>query len=67
MPARGRQRVRYTIAPHQRGRYVLGPLTADLSDPFALTKLRVEFDERDELVVAPRSSCWAAGRTRRSA
>ncbi|HEU5225192.1 MAG TPA: DUF58 domain-containing protein, partial [Actinomycetota bacterium] len=43
LPPRGRQRVRYSIAPHQRGRYVLGPLTADLSDPFALTKLRVEF------------------------
>jgi uncharacterized protein (DUF58 family) len=61
MPARGRQRVRYTIAPHQRGRYVLGPLTADLSDPFALTKLRVEFDERDELVVAPEVELLGSG------
>src|SRR6266508_1957473 len=61
MPARGRQRVRYSIAPHQRGRYVLGPLTADLSDPFALTKLRVEFDERDELVVAPEVELLGSG------
>ena len=58
---RGRQRVRYSIAPHQRGRYVLGPLTADLSDPFALTKLRVEFDERDELVVAPEVELLGSG------
>src|SRR5215207_9694104 len=53
--------VRYSIAPHQRGRYVLGPLTADLSDPFALTKLRVEFDERDELVVAPEVELLGSG------
>jgi uncharacterized protein (DUF58 family) len=58
---RARQRVRYSIAPHQRGRYVLGPLTADLSDPFALTKLRVEFDERDELVVAPEVELLGSG------
>src|SRR5262245_881448 len=45
LPARGRQRVRYSITPHQRGRYVLGPLTADLSDPFALTKTRVRSEE----------------------
>jgi len=30
---KARQRVRYSITPHQRGRYVLGPLTVDLSDP----------------------------------
>jgi uncharacterized protein (DUF58 family) len=50
---RGRQLVRYTLTPRRRGRYMLGPLTVDLSDPFALTKVRVEFDEREELVVAP--------------
>jgi uncharacterized protein (DUF58 family) len=50
---RARQQVRYSLVPRRRGRYVLGPLTVDLSDPFALTKVRVEFDERDELVVAP--------------
>jgi uncharacterized protein (DUF58 family) len=50
---RDHQRVRYTLTPRQRGRYTLGPITVDLSDPFALTKLRVEFDEREDLVVAP--------------
>jgi uncharacterized protein (DUF58 family) len=48
-----RQRVRYALSPRKRGRYTLGPLTVDLSDPFALTKLRVEFDEREDLVVTP--------------
>jgi uncharacterized protein (DUF58 family) len=61
LPARGRQRARYSITPHQRGRFVLGPLTADLSDPFGLTRLRVEFDERDELVVAPEVELLGSG------
>jgi uncharacterized protein (DUF58 family) len=53
LAGKDRQRVRYSLTPRQRGRYTLGPLTVDLSDPFALTKLRIEFDEREELVVAP--------------
>jgi uncharacterized protein (DUF58 family) len=48
-----KQRVSYTLAPQRRGRYSLGPLSIDLSDPFALTRVRVEFDEREELVVTP--------------
>jgi uncharacterized protein (DUF58 family) len=53
LPARGSQRVSYTLVPRARGRYVLGPLLLDISDPFALTRLRIEFDERDELLVTP--------------
>jgi uncharacterized protein (DUF58 family) len=56
-----RQPVRYSITPRQRGRYALGPVTVDLSDPFALTKLRVEFDEREDLVVAPEVEQLAGG------
>jgi uncharacterized protein (DUF58 family) len=58
---RDRQRVRYALTPRQRGRYTLGPLTVDLSDPFALTKLRVEFDEREDLVVAPEVESLTGG------
>jgi uncharacterized protein (DUF58 family) len=61
LPSRSRQRVRYSLTPHQRGRYVLGPLSADLSDPFALSRLRVEFDQRDELVVAPEVEVLTGG------
>jgi len=39
--------------PQSRGRYLLGPLVVDVSDPFALTRLRLEFPERDELLVTP--------------
>jgi uncharacterized protein (DUF58 family) len=58
---RDRQYVRYSLTPRHRGRYTLGPLTVDLSDPFALTKLRVEFDEREDLVVAPEVENLAGG------
>jgi len=61
IPGRDRQRVRYSLTPRQRGRYTLGPLSVDLSDPFALTKLRVEFDEREDLVVAPEVEQLAGG------
>jgi uncharacterized protein (DUF58 family) len=61
LQGRERQHVRYSLTPRQRGRYTLGPLTVDLSDPFALTKLRVEFDEREDLVVAPEVENLAGG------
>jgi uncharacterized protein (DUF58 family) len=53
IPPRGRQRASYSLVAQSRGRYLLGPLTVDVADPFALTRLRVEFDHRDELVVTP--------------
>jgi uncharacterized protein (DUF58 family) len=48
-----REQASYSLVPQARGRYVLGPLVVDASDPFALTRLRLEFDERDELLVSP--------------
>jgi uncharacterized protein (DUF58 family) len=53
VPGRGTQRVTYTVLPQDRGRYRLGPLTLDLSDPFALTRQRMEFDEHEDLLVTP--------------
>jgi uncharacterized protein (DUF58 family) len=51
--ARGLARASYSLVAHSRGRYTLGPLAIDVSDPFALTRSRVEFAGRDELVVTP--------------
>ena len=48
-----RERATYTLVPQTRGRYVLGPLVVDVSDPFALTRQRLEFEEREELLVSP--------------
>jgi uncharacterized protein (DUF58 family) len=53
IPPHSVQRVSYTVLPQTRGRYRLGPLIADVSDPFALTRQSLEFDERDELLVTP--------------
>src|SRR5439155_24991358 len=44
-----------------RGRYFLGPITADLSDAFSLTRTRLEFDDRDELLVTPEVEPLATG------
>ena len=53
LPAHGGQHVAYTVLPQARGRYRLGPLTVDVSDPFALTRQRMEFDDVDDLLVTP--------------
>ena len=43
----------YTVLPQVRGRYRIGPLTVDVTDPFALTRLQMEFDEHEDLLVTP--------------
>jgi uncharacterized protein (DUF58 family) len=43
----------YTILPQTRGRYPIGPLSADASDSFGLTRRRVRLEGRDELLVTP--------------
>jgi len=53
IPGRGTQGVSYTVLPQERGRYRLGPVTLDLSDPFALTRRRMDFDEQEDLLVTP--------------
>ncbi len=53
LPPRAKQRVSYSLIAQSRGHYTLGPLSVDLSDPFALTRMRVEFEERDQLIVTP--------------
>jgi len=44
---------RYTVLPQTRGRFRIGPLSIDATDPFALTRKRLQFDDRDELIVTP--------------
>ena len=53
LPGHNTQRVRYSLACRTRGRFSIGPLTATMSDPFALTRIELTFDERDEVVVLP--------------
>src|SRR5947207_12133517 len=61
LPARNSQRVAYNVLCRTRGRYRIGPLRIDISDPFALTKHRLEYGERDDLVVFPEVERLSAG------
>ena len=61
VPGRTHQWVSYALTPQTRGRYFLGPITIDLSDAFSLTRVRLEFDERDEFLVTPEIEHLAAG------
>jgi uncharacterized protein (DUF58 family) len=51
--AHATEKASYVVIPSVRGRYKLGPLSVDLSDPFALTRKRLEWDAPDELLVTP--------------
>lgn len=53
VPGHRTQQSSYAILPQVRGRYHLGPLTVDVTDPFALVRQRLEFESREELVVVP--------------
>lgn len=53
MRGHGTQQTSYTVLPQARGRYQLGPLMIDVSDPFALVRKRLEFDAREDLLVTP--------------
>ena len=53
LPSRRSQEVSYTVLPQTRGRYSLGPMRIDVSDPFALSRRWLEFPHLDELLVTP--------------
>lgn len=53
IPPRGKQTVSYSVACRSRGRYLIGPLVAHVSDPFDLSRRRIELPGRQELVVYP--------------
>jgi uncharacterized protein (DUF58 family) len=53
VPARGHQRITYTVLPQTRGRYTVGPLMVDATDAFGLTRQRAEVFDVDHLLVTP--------------
>ncbi len=53
IPGRGTLQASYTVLPQVRGRYRIGPLAVDVTDAFALTRLQMEFDEHEDLLVTP--------------
>jgi uncharacterized protein (DUF58 family) len=50
---RGSRTVDYPVRAEVRGRYVVGPLTIRLTDPFGMCELVRSFNARDTLVVTP--------------
>ncbi len=58
---RATERASYLLVPQRRGRYALGPVTVQLTDPFALARVGLELDEREELVVTPEVEDLAGG------
>ncbi len=53
IPGRGTLQASYSVLPQVRGRYRIGPLAVDVTDAFALTRLQMEFDEHEDLLVTP--------------
>ncbi|MET7524201.1 DUF58 domain-containing protein [Streptomyces sp900116325] len=53
--AGGRREVSYRVRSDLRGRYPLGPLQLQLSDPFGMCELTRSFSAYDTLVVIPRT------------
>lgn len=43
----------YSFVPRRRGRYAVGPLIAEWSDPFGITRRRVALDEPVPIIVHP--------------
>jgi uncharacterized protein (DUF58 family) len=50
---RGHRDVSYRVRSELRGRFVLGPLTVKLTDPFGMCELTRAFRHRDNLIVTP--------------
>lgn len=50
---RGRREVAYRIHSDIRGRFLLGPLMVQLTDPFGMSELIRGFTQRDALIVTP--------------
>jgi uncharacterized protein (DUF58 family) len=53
MGSRWHQDVAYPVRSDVRGRYVLGPLTVRVSDPFGFVELTRSFADRSPMVVTP--------------
>jgi uncharacterized protein (DUF58 family) len=51
---RGHRAVSYPVRSEVRGRFVVGPLSLRMTDPFGMCELQRSFTSRDTLVVTPR-------------
>jgi len=52
--AEGRRDVSYTVRPHRRGRYEVGPLSMRMVDPFGLARISTQAASTESFLVHPR-------------
>jgi uncharacterized protein (DUF58 family) len=64
MGSRWRREVLYEVRSDVRGRYLLGPLTVRVSDPFGFVELTRSFAERSTMIVTPQVMELTSGRVR---
>lgn len=50
----GKREVAYTVRPHRRGRYEVGPLSMRMVDPFGLARVSAEAASTETFLVHPR-------------
>lgn len=53
VPPGSKQTVSYSVMARSRGRYVIGPLSIMITDPFGLARVRVQTSSMQELMVYP--------------
>jgi uncharacterized protein (DUF58 family) len=53
IPAGLTQTVSYSLVARRRGRYIIGPVSTSITDPFGLAFIRVRDEARTDLVVYP--------------
>lgn len=60
--AEGRRDLTYTVRPHRRGRYRVGPLSMRMVDPFGLARITSEAASTENFLVHPRIETLALPR-----
>jgi uncharacterized protein (DUF58 family) len=53
IPPGSRQRVSYSVITRHRGRYVIGPLSISITDPFGLARVKMQTSATNDLIVYP--------------
>jgi uncharacterized protein (DUF58 family) len=62
LPGGGQRTVSYAVRPQRRGRYVMGPLSMRLTDPFGFCQLLRTFSTTDCVTVMPETVTLPTGR-----
>lgn len=53
VPPGSRQTVSYSVGTRHRGRYTIGPLSISITDPFGLSRVKLQTQVKNDLIVYP--------------